>query len=126
AIGNVVGSNIANILLILGIAAMIRPLTIKKNTVWKEIPFALLAMILVAVLSADVAMTGAATNQLDRIDGIVLLSFFAVFMYYTFGISKGEGGEGGDAIPEQKGVGASLGLVLLGLAALMLGGRLTV
>jgi len=125
AIGNVVGSNIANILLILGVAASISPLAIKKNTVWKEIPLALLAVALVAVMASDVALVGGASNVLDRIDGIVLLSFFAVFMYYTFGIAKPEEG-GDDGIPEQKAVGASVGLVAAGLAALVLGGRLTV
>lgn len=126
AIGNVIGSNIANILLILGIAAMIRPLTIKLNTVWKEIPLALLAVALVAVMASDVLLAGNAVNALDRIDGIVLLSFFAVFMYYTFGISKAEGETDGDEMPAQKSVGMSVGLVAAGLAALMLGGKLTV
>jgi len=123
AIGNVIGSNIANILLILGIAAVIRPLAIKRNTVWKEIPFALLAVVLVAVMASDWLLAGRATDLLDRIDGLALLGFFAVFMYYTFGISKAEGGaEKPKMMPGSK----AAGLVAAGLAGLVLGGKLTV
>lgn len=87
AIGNILGSNIANILLILGVAAMIYPLATKKNTVWKEIPLALLAAILVGVLANDIRIDNDIYSGLTRIDGIVLLSFFIIFLYYTFGIS---------------------------------------
>jgi len=88
AIGNVIGSNIANILLILGIVAMIAPLKIKRNTIWKEIPLAFLAVVLVWVMANDQLLTGRLPNTIDRIDGIVLLSFFVIYLYYTLGISK--------------------------------------
>lgn len=124
AIGNIIGSNIANILLILGIAAVITPLTIKKNTVWKEIPLALLAVVLVGVMAADRVLTGRAIDSIDRIDALSLLAFFVVFLYYTFGISKTEGGAG----PDVKGMSVvkAVSLVSGGLLALVAGGKLTV
>lgn len=90
AISNVLGSNIANILLILGTAAVITPLTVKSNTVWKEIPLGLLAVVLLFFMGNDILMdptgTNAIGNVLSRADGLVFLSFFVVFMYYTFGL----------------------------------------
>jgi len=91
AIGNIVGSNIANILLILGIATIIYPLAVKKSTVWKEIPLALLAIILVYIMGNDVLLEGGGLNSISRTDGFSLIAFFALFMYYVFGISKVEG-----------------------------------
>lgn len=88
AIGNVLGSNIANIFLILGVSAMFYPLTTKKNTVWKEIPFSLLAIVLLGILVNDRLIDGYDFSELSRIDGLVLLAFFIIFIYYTFGIAK--------------------------------------
>jgi len=87
-IGNILGSNIANILLILGVAGVIFPLAVAKGTVWKEIPLSLLAALLVGVLANDRIIDGADLSHLTRIDGLVLLSFFAVFLYYTAGIAR--------------------------------------
>ena len=83
AIGNVIGSNIANILLILGIAGLIRPLQVTSETVWREIPMCLLAAVVLVVLANDRFIDGGALDILTRIDGLVLLSFFVIFMYYT-------------------------------------------
>lgn len=88
AIGNVVGSNIANILLILGICAMMRTIRVQKNTVWKEIPLALLAVLLVFVMAHDRILDGGTTDALTRTDGLALMGIFAIFLYYTFGIAK--------------------------------------
>src|SRR5690606_7372252 len=82
AIGNILGSNIANILLILGICSIIYPLTVKKNTVWKEIPFSLLAAIAVGVLASDALIDGRNFSELSRGDGFILIGFFIIFMYY--------------------------------------------
>jgi len=90
-IGNILGSNIANILLILGIAGVIFPLAVTKGTVWKEIPLSLLAALLVGILANDLAIDGAGPSRLTRIDGLVLLCFFAIFLYYTAGIARAEG-----------------------------------
>lgn len=90
AIGNVLGSNIVNIFLILGISAMIYPISAKRNTVLKEIPFSLLAAVLVAFTANDVLIDKAAHSEISRIDGLVYLLFFCVFMYYIFGITRSE------------------------------------
>lgn len=123
AIGNIVGSNIANILLILGIAGCITPLVVKKNTVWKEIPLALLAIILALVMASDITITGVGSNLLDRIDGIVLIAFFIIFLYYTYEISRSE--HASDEIQVQS-LPASWLRVLGGLAFLVIGGKLAV
>lgn len=93
AIGNIVGSNIANILLILGISALIRELSIKENTVRKEIPFALLAIVLVYVMGNDEFFDKSNFNAITRTDGFSLIAMFIVFMYYTFGLAKIEAKE---------------------------------
>ena len=88
AIGNILGSNIANIFLILGVSAIVAPLTVHRNTIAKEIPFSLLAALVVGFLALDSFFDIRATSVLSRGDGFVLLGFFAIFMYYIFGIAK--------------------------------------
>ncbi|MEY3784046.1 MAG: hypothetical protein RLZZ230_368 [Candidatus Parcubacteria bacterium] len=124
AIGNIVGSNIANILLILGVSAIIYPLSVQKGTVWKEIPFALLAVFLVFVLANDSLIDGATTSALSRIDGIVLISFFAIFMYYIIGLTKQSANT--DAVEETIELYSrtkSTFMVLGGMAGLIIGGK---
>ena len=87
--GNIVGSNIINIFLILGIAALITPLKTQKNTVWKEIPFALLGAVVLLILCND-TLLGTPPNMISVGDGIVLLLFFIIFIVYIFAISKVE------------------------------------
>ncbi|MFH1379749.1 MAG: calcium/sodium antiporter [bacterium] len=88
AIGNILGSNTFNILIILGISSIIRPITVGKGTVWKEIPLSLLAAVMVWVLANDVILENSTFSSLGRIDGLVLLSFFIIFLYYIASISK--------------------------------------
>jgi cation:H+ antiporter len=88
AIGNILGSNIFNILLILGVSAIVHPLKTKKNTVWKEIPLSLLAGVVLGVMVNDILIDGSSFSGLTRIDGIILIMFFIIFLYYTFGIAK--------------------------------------
>ncbi len=90
AIGNVLGSNIANILLILGIAAIIYPVTAKRNTVLKEIPFSLLAIIVLGLMANDMIIDGAVFSGITRIDGLILIAFMIIFLYYIFGITKSD------------------------------------
>ncbi|PIT92674.1 MAG: sodium:proton exchanger [Candidatus Harrisonbacteria bacterium CG10_big_fil_rev_8_21_14_0_10_42_17] len=121
AIGNILGSNISNILLILGIAAIITPLEVHRDSVWRDIPFSLLAILVTGFLVNDVLIDGKAISELSRIDGLILLSFFAVFMYYTFSIAKG-GNRGTDPI-EKFGIPKSLLLIGIGLIGLALGAK---
>lgn len=88
AIGNILGSNISNILLILGISATIYPLSVKKGTITKEIPFSFLAVAVLFILVNDALFEGTAVSVLSRSDGLILLALFGIFLYYTFGISK--------------------------------------
>ena len=88
AITNILGSNTANILLILGISSIIFPLAVTKGTVWKEIPFSLLAAVVLALLAANNITAGKKYSDLTRIDGLILLSFLIIFLYYTAGIAR--------------------------------------
>jgi len=85
ALGNVVGSNIANTLLILGVVGLIHPLTVHRTTVYREILFNIGAAGALGILVAERFLTEGGFKGLDRIDGIILMSYFAIFMYYTFG-----------------------------------------
>ncbi len=125
AIGNVVGSNIANILLILGIAACIYPLTVGKGTVWKEIPFCLLSAVILGLLASDALIDREAVSLLSRIDGLVLLGFFIIFLYYTFGIAKVTSESDDDSVKVTT-LTKSITFVVLGLGGLILGGKLIV
>ena len=87
-LGNVIGSNILNILLILGLSAMFHSLAVKNNTVKKELPITLMITTAFAVLLSDSVFTKNLTNSFTRGDGIVLLLFFGVFMYYLISMSK--------------------------------------
>lgn len=122
AIGNILGSNIANILLILGISAAIYPLASKRNTVWKEIPLCLLATLVLGAMANDILIDGAGLSILSRIDGFILIAFFVIFLYYTFGIAKVSGGDSDIEIKKYS-LGKSTLFILLGLAGLVLGGQ---
>jgi len=122
AIGNILGSNIANILLILGISAIIYPITAKKNTVLKEIPLSLLAAIVLGLMANDLIIDGASFSGITRIDGFILLSFFIIFLYYTFGITKSDK----DIVEEEIKVfsySKAVIFIILGLAGLVIGGK---
>ena len=123
ALGNVVGSNIANILLILGISAMIRPLTISKGTVWKEIPFSLLAVVMLWILASDVYIDGALFSTITRSDGLVLLGFFTIFIAYTASIAAPVAG-----LPKVRPAPADQAVLIalkmtIGFCGLLFGGR---
>lgn len=87
-LGNVIGSNIVNITVVIGLTALIAPLTVQSETVRKEIPFAMLAAIVLMILMADVALQGAGANIINRGDGIIILLFFSVFLYYVFEMAR--------------------------------------
>jgi cation:H+ antiporter len=88
SMGNVVGSNLFNTLFIVGSAAAVSPIVISKATVQKDIPFALLASLMLVVVSMDVFFDGASLDVLSRTDGIVLLGFFSIFMAYTMFMAR--------------------------------------
>jgi len=126
AIANILGSNIANIFLILGISAIIFPLAVSKGTVWKEIPLSLLAALLLAVMANDQLIDSAGVSALTRIDGIVFIAFFIIFIYYTFSIAKRVDVVSEHAPQKQYSLLKSSVLVVGGLVGLGIGAKLIV
>lgn len=124
AIGNVIGSNIFNILLILGVSALIYPLAVTKGTVWKEIPFSLLAAFVLGFLSNDILFDQAEYSVLTRVDGFVFLSFFIIFLYYITSIARVENSEQQQSGKE--GLVKSSVMVIGGFVALIFGGKMVV
>lgn len=88
AVGNVVGSNIFNILVIIGITAMVRPIKIQKSVMTTELPMVLLSSIIMLIMGCGVILDGAAANVVTRVDGLFLLIFFLLFMRYTFASAR--------------------------------------
>ena len=130
AMGNVVGSNIFNVLVIGGITALVAPITVTRSTVRREIPLVLLASLVLSVMALDrvFAGTGATENILSRSEGIVLLCFFLIFLTYTFAIAKGDPSDPHTAPAPTKHYPLWLLVVFIigGLGGLVLGGELFV
>jgi cation:H+ antiporter len=123
AIGNIIGSNLANILLILGIGSFVTVLKVKEGTTFKEVPLALLAIAMVGIMANDSFFNGVTQNILSRTDGIAFLAFFLIFLYYTYGISKAEGQR--EDIETYK-WSTSVLMFLAGIVGLVIGGKIIV
>ena len=123
AVGNVLGSNISNIFLILGVSSIIYPLSVSKGTVWKELPFSLLAVIVLGFMVNDQLIDGVLPSALTRIDGLILLSFFVVFVYYSTGIATRIDGMETQVSGKQQTLSISVLMIALGFAGLALGGK---
>ncbi len=91
AVGNVLGSNIFNTLMILGATALFSPIRLTSNNVKKDIPFALLAAFVLCTFGCSTWLDGTAVNTITRVGGILLLSLFGVFMAYTIYSSSSQG-----------------------------------
>jgi len=124
-LGNVLGSNIFNVLGILGISAIIFPLAVKSNTTWYEIPLSLLAAFVVFIAAADIYLNQNLTNIISRSDAILLLLFFAIFLVYNIAISKSEIVDEIIEIKKYKTLTAVL-FIFIGLTGLVIGGQLIV
>ncbi len=124
-LGNVIGSNILNILLILGLSAMFHSLNVKNNTVKKELPITMLISTLFAVLLSDHLFDSNRTNSFTREDGIVLILFFLVFIYYLISMARkkiDEDGENSYALPMKK----AILFTVFGLVGIVLGSNFVV
>ena len=121
AVSNVLGSNICNILLILGISSVIFPLSITKGTVWKEIPMSLLAVVLVGILANDYLIDQREFTALTRIDGLVLMSFFLVFVCYVFGMAQDVKGIDQHLPEKEHPIWKTLSMLVIGLLCLVVG-----
>ena len=124
ALGNVIGSNIFNGLLILGVAALITPIKFDARMLTREIPFNLLASIVLVLVSGSMLLGGGEGEFITRYSGLILLCFLAVFIRYTFSISGPDEGE--EEPQERLSVAKIIFFILIGLAALIFGGNLFV
>ena len=123
AIGNVVGSNIFNTLMIVGCTALFAPIVITQNTLKKEIPLCILSSIVLLICANDVLLDHAAQNVLSITDGLLLLCFFAIFLGYTFAIASNGKSEGADEEIRQLPIWRSVLYIIGGLAGLIFGGQ---
>ena len=123
-LGNVIGSNILNILLIIGLSAIFHTLTVKNNTVKKELPITMLITTLFAVLLSDQVFDKTLTNSFTRNDGIIILLFFSIFIYYLISISKNKV----DTKEEVKTLPLSKSIIytIIGLIGIILGSNFVV
>jgi cation:H+ antiporter len=127
AVGNILGSNIFNILLILGIASVIFPLAVTRGTVWKEIPMTFLAAVVVGIMANKQLLFKNSSSQLSRADGLVLLAFFGLFVYSMLKMARrGEKTSGAESTVRQYGPVTSSVMVAGGLAVLFIGAKLVV
>lgn len=130
ATGNVVGSNIFNIMAILGVTAIIRPIVIKKSVMTNEIPMVLLSSVILIILANSSILDHTAENDINRVDGIMLLIFFLLFMRYTFASARNSStapgadpsAVDGDKLRKMSAVKSTV-LIVLGLAGLIWGGQ---
>lgn len=124
-VGNIVGSNISNILLILGISAIIYPLKVKSNTTWKEIPLNIISALLLFIMVNDIFINKANASFLSRSDGLILMIFFILFMSYTFGLVKSEKAKNIDKTEEdvKRSTGKSILMTIVGIIGLAYGGK---
>lgn len=125
-LGNVIGSNILNILLLIGIAALIKPIKVKSNTIRKELPICLLVSTLLAALFLDRGLNGEPADLITRGDGLAVLLFFCVFVYYLVALAKQNRKENNKIEKPKYKLGVSLLLTLLGLAGIIAGSNLVV
>ena len=124
AVGNIVGSNIFNTLMILGVTALVAPMAITKSNLRKDIPLNIVVTILLILLGRSATMLGIGnTDSVSRLEGVLLLVIFGIYMWSTF---KGEKGEKEESVENNiKPVMAAL-MIVGGLAGLIIGGRLFV
>ena len=125
AMGNIIGSNILNIAIILGITSIIRVLYVKDNTSTKEIPLTIISGLAVFFLANDKLIDKVSVSQISRADGFVMLMFFIIFLSYTFSLAK-EGRAREEEDFKVFSTSKSTIYIILGLGLLMLGGKLIV
>lgn len=126
AIGDIVGSNIFNILVIVGVVAIIRPLKVQKGTLANELPLVVLSTIVLIICSVDKQIDGFAVDEITRSDGLLMILFFLIFLRYTFAIAHNLENTGEPVKIKVYPLWLSLVMIIGGLAALVWGGNLFV
>jgi len=123
--GNIIGSNIFNLFVILSIIGLIQPMKVQSSTAWKEIPFSFVALLLLFLLTNDQLIFHKTRSQLGVFDGIILLIAFAFFLFYAFKHLKSETIPPKDTENQDKPLKITL-LIIFGLTGLVIGGKLVV
>lgn len=122
-LGNVLGSNIANLFLILGITGIIYPLVVQSSTTWKEIPLSLFAVVLLFLLANNFFLYE--NPVISRPDGFILLLMFGFFMIYVYRLSKSDTAPK-EVVVSEMSLFKMIAFIVIGLAGLVIGGRLVV
>lgn len=122
--GNVIGSNIFNLMLILGLSGIITPIMVQTKTVWKEIPFSLFAVLILFFLLNDKLFHISEKSMLSRLDGGILILFFILFLVYIYRNLRSDRAESIEV--REFILSKSLFLIGIGLIALIAGGRIVV
>ena len=125
-LGNVIGSNILNILLLVGIGAVIRPIRIKKDSIAKELPLLILTTVALIVLFLDKALNGAEINTISRTDGIICLLCFAIFIFYIIRMAQKNRKAAKEIEKPKFKLGTSIIFIVLGLIGVVGGAELVV
>lgn len=124
-LGNVVGSNILNILLIIGICSLIKPIVVKNNTIKKEIPIVIMISTLLFFLMKDNLFDTNVANMITRNDGFIILLFFMIFIYYLISIMRNKKDE--EALENAKfGTSKSIIFTILGIVCIIIGSNFVV
>lgn len=122
-LGNVIGSNILNILLIIGICSLIHPVYVKSNTVKKEIPIVMLVSWLLFFLAKDNLFVSS-VNEISRNDGFIILLFFTIFIYYLISIMRNKTDEDSNEAPLS--MFKSILFTVFGIACIVIGSNVVV
>lgn len=128
-VGNVVGSNIINTALVVGVTAFIFPLKVESATIRKEIPFAFLASLAFLVLISDQFLSYDSENMMTQSDGIILLLFFSIFLYYVIEVARNDRDTFTEENSPSKQIPTwwrSILIIVGGLGAIIFGGYLVV
>ena len=125
-LGNVIGSNILNVLLLIGIAALIRPIRLRKDTIAKELPLLLLISTVIVVLFLDTLLVDAEANTISRADGIICLLCFSIFLFYIISMARRNRKSNAEVEKPKFKLGTSFLLILIGLVGVVGGSELVV
>ncbi|MTI68119.1 MAG: calcium/sodium antiporter [Firmicutes bacterium] len=129
AVGNIIGSSIFNILLVIGISSIIRPISIHRKTILKEFPFLLLTCLVLFVLSHDITLQGFTKNMISKADGMILLALFSIFLYYIVEVALLSREESKEEFKEEISdmkLSKSIIFLLFGLTGIIIGGDLVI
>ncbi|MEA2104914.1 MAG: calcium/sodium antiporter [Candidatus Cloacimonadota bacterium] len=127
ALGNVIGSNIANICLAIGIAALIKPLFFENTTSKKELPFLVLSTFIIFLFCLDFTNSHSATSMISRTEGIILLVLMVVFLFYLSRMAKNDRKQTDRNILHPKiSLPKNILLTVVGGVAIIIGGNITV